>query len=308
MDTGQALCDPVVYRGSVGDEYSVSALTFPGYTYSYVTEVIDSVTTQSVEMLSTQAASVLSESIETLASGDARANDTSTVKTGNFGFQAKTLTFYYKQDAAAQDSTVLFRFVDEKGATLLPDQLMTGKVGDPATLTIPRITKYNISTVGGAKVDSYSYSTTFDAESKVVEVVYSPITYTASSVMVLYRDPDGNTIKSIVIDGNAGESYTTEPLNLPGYELVETPANQNGTFVAGNVTLVIYQYKSTLNKPTEDGGKINIDTDDDGLPDVNVDTDGDGKPDVNIDTDGDGIPDKNVVTDEEGKPKPIDPE
>lgn len=308
VDTGQALCDPVVYRGSVGDEYSVSALTFPGYTYSHVTEVIDSVTTQSVEMLSTQAASVLSESIETLASGDARANDTSTVKTGNFGFQAKTLTFYYKQDAAAQDSTVLFRFVDEKGATLLPDQLMTGKVGDPATLTIPRITKYNISTVGGAKVDSYSYSTTFDAESKVVEVVYSPITYTASSVMVLYRDPDGNTIKSIVIDGNAGESYTTEPLNLPGYELVETPANQNGTFVAGSVTLVIYQYKSTLNKPTEDGGKINIDTDDDGLPDVNVDTDGDGKPDVNIDTDGDGIPDKNVVTDEEGKPKPIDPE
>lgn len=308
VDTGQALCDPVVYRGSVGDEYSVSALTFPGYTYSHVTEVIDSVTTQSVEMLSTQAASVLSESIETLASGDARANDTSTVKTGNFGFQAKTLTFYYKQDAAAQDSTVLFRFVDEKGATLLPDQLMTGKVGDPATLTIPRITKYNISTVGGAKVDSYSYSTTFDAESKVVEVVYSPITYTASSVMVLYRDPDGNTIKSIVIDGNAGESYTTEPLNLPGYELVETPANQNGTFVAGSVTLVIYQYKSTLNKPTEDGGKINIDTDDDGLPDVNVDTDGDGKPDVNIDTNGDGIPDKNVVTDEEGKPKPIDPE
>lgn len=308
VDTGQALCDPVVYRGSVGDEYSVSALTFPGYTYSHVTEVIDSVTTQSVEMLSTQAASVLSESIETLASGDARANDTSTVKTGNFGFQAKTLTFYYKQDAAAQDSTVLFRFVDEKGATLLPDQLMTGKVGDPVTLTIPRITKYNISTVGGTKVDSYSYSTTFDAESKVVEVVYSPITYTASSVMVLYRDPDGNTIKSIVIDGNAGESYTTEPLNLPGYELVETPANQNGTFVAGSVTLVIYQYKSTLNKPTEDGGKINIDTDDDGLPDVNVDTDGDGKPDVNIDTDGDGIPDKNVVTDEEGKPKPIDPE
>ena len=307
-DTGQDLCDPVVYRGSVGDEYSVSALTFPGYTYSHVTEVIDSVTTQSVEMLSTQAASVLSESIETFASGDARANDTSTVKTGNFGFQAKTLTFYYKQDAAAQDSTVLFRFVDEKGATLLPDQLMTGKVGDPATLTIPRITKYNINTVGGAKVDSYSYSTTFDAESKVVEVVYSPITYTASSVMVLYRDPDGNTIKSIVIDGNAGESYTTEPLNLPGYELVETPANQNGTFVAGSVTLVIYQYKSTLNKPTEDGGKINIDTDDDGLPDVNVDTDGDGKPDVNIDTDGDGIPDKNVVTDEEGKPKPIDPE
>lgn len=308
VDTGQALCDPIVYRGSVGDEYSVSALTFPGYTYSHVTEVIDSVTTQSVEMFGEQAVNVLSESIEVLASTGARANDTSTVKAGNFGFQAKTLTFYYKQDAAAQDSTVLFRFIDEKGATLLPDQVMTGKIGDSATLTIPRITKYNISKVGGVETDSYSYSTTFDAESKVVEVVYSPITYTASSVMVLYRDPEGNTIKSIVIDGNAGESYTTEPLNLPGYELVQTPANQNGTFVAGSVTLVIYQYQSTLNKPTEDGGKINIDTDDDGLPDVNVDTDGDGVPDVNIDTDGDGVPDKNVVTDEDGKPKPIDPE
>ncbi len=298
VDSGANLCDPMVYRGAVGDPYTVTKLDFPGYVFVRVEERTDSVTTRSVASLAADLS-------------PARDADDPTTKTGNFGFQARTITYYYRKDAAADQNqgTILLRFVDENDVTLVGDQKLTGTVGAAATASLPKITKYNIKTVGGQDAaGSYTYAGTFEAGVTVVKVVYSPITYTASSVMVLYRDPDGNTIKSQVIDGNAGDSYTTSALDIPGYELVATPANASGTFAANSVTLVVYQYQSTLNKETEDGGKINIDTDDDGLPDVNVDIDGDGIPDVNIDTDGDGIPDKNVVVDEEGKPKPIDPE
>jgi peptidoglycan/xylan/chitin deacetylase (PgdA/CDA1 family) len=46
---------------------------------------------------------------------------------------------------------------------------------------------------------------------------------------------------------------------------------------------------------------LNIDTDDDGYPELNVDTNGDGKPDVNVDTDEDGIADVNIDRNCDGK-------
>lgn len=272
VDSGANLCDPMVYRGAVGDPYTVTKLDFPGYVFVRVEERTDSVTTRDAGSLAA-------------ALSPGRDADDPTTKTGNFGFQARTITYYYRKDAAAEQGqgTILLRFVDENDVTLVEDRKLTGTVGDPATAALPKITKYNIKTVGGQDAaGSYTYAGTFEAGVTVVKVVYSPITYTASSVMVLYRDPDGNTIKSQVIDGNAGDSYTTSALDIPGYELVATPANASGTFAANSVTLVVYQYQSTLNKETEDGGKINIDTDDDGLPDVNVDIDGDGIPDTNV--------------------------
>lgn len=39
---------------------------------------------------------------------------------------------------------------------------------------------------------------------------------------------------------------------------------------------------------------VNVDSNDDDIPDVNIDRDGDGIPEFNIDTDGDGVPDKNI--------------
>lgn len=68
--------------------------------------------------------------------------------------------------------------------------------------------------------------------------------------------------------------------------------------------LVEVVVKRVVNVDTDDDGKpdINIDTDGDGKPDINIDTDGDGKPDVNVDTDGDNKPDVNIDTDGDNKP------
>lgn len=49
---------------------------------------------------------------------------------------------------------------------------------------------------------------------------------------------------------------------------------------------------------------INIDTDNNGKPDVNIDYDKDGEADINVDTDGDGKPDENLTnTDSNGNGK-----
>ncbi len=49
--------------------------------------------------------------------------------------------------------------------------------------------------------------------------------------------------------------------------------------------------------------QINVDLDDDGIPDVDIDGDGDGEPDINIDTDGDGKADENIIKITEWKPQ-----
>lgn len=48
--------------------------------------------------------------------------------------------------------------------------------------------------------------------------------------------------------------------------------------------------------------QINVDLDDDGIPDVDIDGDGDGEPDINIDMDGDGKADENIIKITEWKP------
>lgn len=54
---------------------------------------------------------------------------------------------------------------------------------------------------------------------------------------------------------------------------------------------------------------FNIDTDDDGYPDINIDLNGDKKPDLNIDVDGDRIPDTNIDITGDGNPDiNLDPE
>lgn len=64
----------------------------------------------------------------------------------------------------------------------------------------------------------------------------------------------------------------------------------------------LYEYNYSLEKFSNYDSLLNIDLDDDGLPDLNIDLDEDGLPDLNIDLDGDGLPDLNVDTNHDGYP------
>ncbi|MBO0475114.1 MucBP domain-containing protein [Enterococcus ureasiticus] len=63
------------------------------------------------------------------------------------------------------------------------------------------------------------------------------------NVFVLHLDDLGNELTQAVtiLGGFVGEGYTTEPKNIPGYTLVETPLNNIGTFTETEQS-VTYRY------------------------------------------------------------------
>ena len=70
---------------------------------------------------------------------------------------------------------------------------------------------------------------------------------------------------------------------------------------------VVYIGEDPNYTTSEDRGNIklylvNVDTDEDGTPDINIDTDGDEDPDINIDTDNDWKEDVNIDTDKDNNP------
>lgn len=60
--------------------------------------------------------------------------------------------------------------------------------------------------------------------------------------------------------------------------------------------------EADISKGETTSGKLNVDINNDGAPDVNIDLDGDGIPDINIDTDGNGTPNLNIDTNGDGLP------
>lgn len=88
-------------------------------------------------------------------------------------------------------------------------------------------------------------------------VLYDKATNTATQipagepgrVNVKYVDQEGNELKPDVYRvGAVGRKYTTSAADIPGYTLVETPANAEGTFEAEST--VTYVYQAGANVPT----------------------------------------------------------
>ena len=120
---------------------------------------------------------------------------------------------------------------------------------------------------------------------------------------------DGSVVKSGAIDYNystASSDYkaVNGTLCVPGEKQTISAKYIGGD---GNYTISekINEYRmDSLNIDTDNDGipDINIDIDNDGKPDVNIDSDNDFKPDINIDVDKDSKPDINIDVDNDGKP------
>ena len=120
---------------------------------------------------------------------------------------------------------------------------------------------------------------------------------------------DGSVVKSGAIDYNystASSDYkaVNGTLCVPGEKQTISAKYIGGD---GNYTISekINEYRmDSLNIDTDNDGipDINIDIDNDGKPDVNIDSDNDFKPDINLDVDKDSKPDINIDVDNDGKP------
>ncbi|WP_461197888.1 InlB B-repeat-containing protein [Enterococcus sp. N249-2] len=89
----------------------------------------------------------------------------------------------------------------------------------------------------------------FDLSDVIMHVHYEKIS--AAEVEVNYIDLDQNTIaSSVILTGALGDNYETEPKDIEGYLLVETPENANGIFTENNQT-VNYIYDTEKVTPVD---------------------------------------------------------
>ncbi|EAC6401387.1 hypothetical protein EMJ07_12625 [Listeria monocytogenes] len=137
---------------------------------------------------------------------------------------------------ALNGGPITVKHEDTKGQELAPPVILNGKDGDPYTTTQKTFPGYTLVATPA------NQNGTFTMNPATVNYVYSANDYKLTST---FKDAQGQELKAPVVDTkdyHIQDNYTTTAATIPGYSLVATPANQNGTFGAGNVT-VNYVYK-----------------------------------------------------------------
>ncbi|EAG1286559.1 hypothetical protein AX803_11985 [Listeria monocytogenes] len=137
---------------------------------------------------------------------------------------------------ALNGGPITVKHEDTKGQELAPPVILNGKDGDPYTTTQKTFPGYTLVATPA------NQNGTFTLNPATVNYVYSANDYKLTST---FKDTQGQELKAPVVDTkdyHIQDNYTTTAATIPGYSLVSTPANQNGTFGAGNVT-VNYVYK-----------------------------------------------------------------
>ncbi|EAF6328481.1 hypothetical protein AS063_14535 [Listeria monocytogenes] len=137
---------------------------------------------------------------------------------------------------ALNGGPITVKHEDTKGQELAPPVILNGKDGDPYTTTQKTFPGYTLVATPA------NQNGAFTLNPATVNYVYSANDYKLTST---FKDANGQELKAPVVDTkdyHIQDNYSTTAATIPGYSLVSTPANQNGTFGAGNVT-VNYVYK-----------------------------------------------------------------
>ncbi|PCZ61451.1 MucBP domain-containing protein, partial [Listeria monocytogenes] len=155
-------------------------------------------------------------------------------QTGTFNTSNVTVNYVYK----ANEYTLTSTFKNVQGTELKPAIVKKGfiiKDGySTSGVTIPGYTL--VATPSNKKG-------TFGASNVTVNYVYKANGY---ALITTYKDTQGKDLKPLAIDTktyNINDPYTATALNIPGYTLTTTPANEKGVFGASDET-VNYVYKA----------------------------------------------------------------
>lgn len=277
---GNKLCDDIVYRGKVGDPYTTSALSFKGYvldeidgnqvgkfsdkpigvTYVYkksdggvneddgaapvIAKYVDEEGNEllpSITYKGTLGYKYTTKQLDIPGYTFLKMADDSDEVNGRFGYQDKNVVYVYTRDTTSEEkkASIVVRYVDTNGKTMLDDRILTGTVGEKYQIEKPAIPGYVVKSVEGAEKGTFA-----EGEIQMIKVVYTPEEYTACSAVARYVDTEGNTFETDrIINGNAGDKYTTEELEFEGYGLKEIQGSApSGTLVADKVQFVTCVY------------------------------------------------------------------
>ena len=144
-----------------------------------------------------------------------------------------TVTYNYVHTSGG----VIVNHIDTNtGKQLLDETKQEGYEGDPYETHEENIPGY---TLVKEKYPNNAQGTMTREETRVT---YYYVKNTEVNIKYIDKETGEEITEKTNIPGKEGESYTTEPKDIPGYDLVEEPANKDGTMTAEPID-VIYYYR-----------------------------------------------------------------
>ena len=144
-----------------------------------------------------------------------------------------TVTYYYVHTSGG----VIVNHIDIKtGKQLLDETKEEGYEGDPYETHEENIPEYDL--VKEKSPENATGKMTIEP----TRVTYYYIKKTEVNVKYVDKETGEEIGEPTTIPGHEGDNYTTEPKDVPGYDLVEEPENKDGTMTADSID-VIYYYK-----------------------------------------------------------------
>lgn len=205
---------------------------------------------------------------ETLTKGSAFKPDTSVSGYDYLGYIHSTND--HESPVVPKIGTVLVHFVNENGNTIVPDETLTGNVGEQYKSEAKTITGYILKEVQG------NATGTFTDQQQEVTYVYTKEPIKGADVVVHYVDEEGTTLaQAETLTGNVGEQYTSEEKAIEGYLFKEVRGNATGTFTDQQQEVTyMYEKEKQLGRVIVDfsditsriGGNFYLYINEDGVP------------------------------------------
>ena len=176
---------------------------------------------------------------------------------------SKTGTYVWEKKEA---QPVTVRYEDVDGNPLSTETILNGTIGLPYETEAKEIPGWSLT-----ETPSNAFGT-FTAEPQ--EVIYVYDRSDAAPVTVKYEDTEGNQLSEpTILSGKVGLPYESEPKEIPGWYVPETPSNAHGTFTEeaqeviyiydrSDAAPVTVKYEDTegnqLSEPTILSGKVGL--------------------------------------------------
>ena len=143
------------------------------------------------------------------------------------------VTYYYVHTSGG----VIVNHIDIKtGKQLLDETKEEGYEGDPYETHEENIPEYDLVK------EKYPENATGKMTIEPTRVTYYYIKKTEVNVKYVDKETGEEIDEPTNIPGHEGDDYTTEPKDVPGYDLIEEPENKDGTMTVDPID-VIYYYK-----------------------------------------------------------------
>lgn len=165
-------------------------------------------------------------------------------ETGVFTEETKEVSYVYKENSV-HAGQIQICYHDEEGQQLLPDEFLTGAIGEQYTLKRKEIDAYTLDSIVGAE------NGIFTKDSQVVTYVYKKASKEKGQVIIHYVDEAGNSLlPDAVISGEFDEAFDITPESIEGYTLKDTQGRSTGKF-SDQIQEVTYIYEKEVYPSTK---------------------------------------------------------